>query len=151
LNNRGGEPLRGESQQGLIITPHDQPTITVDNLEIAQLISFLLKNEKIRRIIDAITSKVVLILGRFTEERKAVPDVLREELHRRDLTPVVFDLDKPVSKDITRTVETIARMARFVIAGLTYPSSMPLGSGYSRIRQCWLPTLQLADDHRAGK
>jgi len=112
-------------QQDLIITSHDQPTITVDNLEVAQFISLLLKNDKTRRIIDAITSKVVLILGRFTEERKAVLDALREELHRRDLIPVVFDFDKPASKDVKGTVETIARMARFVIADFTHPGSIP--------------------------
>lgn len=76
------------AQQDLIITPRYEPTtITVDNLEVAQFIYLLLKNEKIRHIIDSITSKVVLILGRFTEERKAVLDVLREELRRRDLHP----------------------------------------------------------------
>jgi hypothetical protein len=31
-------------------------------------------------VIDTITSKAVLILGRFTDERKAVLDALREEL-----------------------------------------------------------------------
>ena len=34
-------------------------------------------------MIDTITSKVVLILGRFTAERKAVLDALREELSKR--------------------------------------------------------------------
>jgi len=38
---------------------------------------------------------------------------------------VLFDFDKPVSKDITGTVETLARIARFIIADLTDPSSIP--------------------------
>lgn len=54
--------------------------ITVDNLEVAQFIYLLLNNEKIRQVIDTITSKVVLILGRFTDERKSVIDAIREEL-----------------------------------------------------------------------
>jgi len=112
-------------QRDLIITPHDQLTITVDNLEVAQFIYLLLKNEKIHYIIDAMTSKVVLILGRFTEERKVILDALREELRRRNLTPISFEFKKPASKDVTGTVETIARMARFVIADLTDPSSIP--------------------------
>jgi hypothetical protein len=37
----------------------------------------------------------------------------------------LFDFDKPASKDITGTVETLARMARFIIADLTDPSSIP--------------------------
>lgn len=112
-------------QSNLIITPSDEPAITVDNLEVAQFIYLLLKNEKVRQIIDTITSKVVLILGRFTEERKAVLDAIREEIRRRNLTPILFDFDKPASKDVTGTVETLARMARFIIADLTDASSIP--------------------------
>src|SRR6266571_4907492 len=55
-------------QSDLIITPpHDpwQPRITLDNLEMAQFIYLLLNNQKIRSVIDTITSKVVLILARF--------------------------------------------------------------------------------------
>lgn len=44
---------------------------------------------------------------------------------KRDLTPVLFDFDKPTSKDLTGTVETLVRMARFVIADLIDPSSIP--------------------------
>jgi hypothetical protein len=32
----------------------------------------MLNNEKIRDVIDTVTSKAVLILGRFTDERKAL-------------------------------------------------------------------------------
>ena len=39
--------------------------------------------------------------------------------------PVLFDFDKPVSKDVTGSVETLARMARFIIADLTDPNSIP--------------------------
>ena len=49
-------------QKNLIITPHGEPAITVDNLEVAQFIYLLLNNESVRRVIDTITSKVVLIL-----------------------------------------------------------------------------------------
>src|SRR6266487_107129 len=64
--------LQGAIQHNLVITNYNDPTITVDNLEIAQFIYLLLNNQKIRDVIDTITSKVVLILGRFTPERKAV-------------------------------------------------------------------------------
>jgi hypothetical protein len=109
----------------LVITPDDEPEITVDNLKVAQFIYLLLNNERIRHVIDPITSKVVLILGRFTPERKAVLDALREELRQRDYLPVLFDFDKPASKDLTGTVQTLANMARFIIADLTDPSSVP--------------------------
>ena len=64
--------LDGAKQLNLTITPEDQPTITVDNIKIAQFIFLLLNNEEIRDVIDTITTKVVLILGRFTPERKSV-------------------------------------------------------------------------------
>jgi uncharacterized protein YjbI with pentapeptide repeats len=112
-------------QQDLRITPDDQPAITVDSLDVAQFIYLLLNNKNIRRVIDTITSKVVLILGRFTTERKAVLDALRDELRQRDYLPVVFDFDKPSDRSYTETVTLLARMARFIVADLTLPSSIP--------------------------
>jgi hypothetical protein len=67
----------------------------------------------------------VLILGRFTEERKKVLDALREELRKRNYLPILFDFDKPASQDLTATVSTLAHLARFIIADLTDPSSIP--------------------------
>jgi hypothetical protein len=112
-------------QLNLIITLADEPTITVDNIEMAQFIYLLLNNKKIRDVIDSITSKVVLILGRFTTERKAVLDAIRDELRKRDYLPVLFDFDKPASRDITETVSTLAHMARFVVADITDAKSIP--------------------------
>jgi uncharacterized protein YjbI with pentapeptide repeats len=120
--------LEGAEQKNLVITPSSleyQPIITVDDLEVAQFVYLLLNNKKIRQVIDTVTSKVVLILGRFTEERKAVLDEIREELRRRDYIPILFDFDQPTSRDIHETVTTLARMARFIIADITSPKSIP--------------------------
>ena len=117
--------LEGAIQSNLVITPDDESPIQVDNLEVAQFIYLLLNNEKIRSVIDTITSKVVLILGRFTPERKVVLDAIRDELRKRDYLPVLFDFEKPASKDLTGTISTLANMARFIIADLTDPSSVP--------------------------
>ncbi len=99
--------------------------IQVDNLEVAQFIYLLLNNQKIRSVIDTITSKVVLILGRFTPERKVVLDAIRDELRKRDYLPVLFDFEKPASRNLTETVSTLAHMARFVIADITDAKSIP--------------------------
>jgi len=117
--------LESTRQSNLIITPNAQSPIQVDNLEVAQFIYLLLNNERIRSVIDTITSKVVLILGRFTPERKAVLDAVRDELRKRDYLPVLFDFEKPVNKDLTGTISTLANMARFIIADLTDSSSVP--------------------------
>jgi hypothetical protein len=120
-----GVKLDGARQQNLIFTDAGEPTITVDNIEVAQFVYLLLHNQKIRNVIDTITSKAVLILGRFTDERKAVLDSLREELRRRDYLPILFDFDVSATRDITETISLLARMARFIIADLTDPSSIP--------------------------
>ena len=77
----------------MIITYENEPEITVDNIEVAQFIYLMLNNRKVRNVIDTITSKAVLILGRFTDERKAVLDALREELRKRNYVPILFDFD----------------------------------------------------------
>jgi uncharacterized protein YjbI with pentapeptide repeats len=112
-------------QQNLVITPKDEPDITVDNIEVAQFIYLMLHNQKIRDVIDTITSKVVLILGRFTDERKAVLDALREELRKRNYLPILFDFSVPATRDITETISLLARMARFVVADITDAKSIP--------------------------
>ena len=61
-------------QENLIITPPDQPAITVDNIKIAQFIYLLLSNEEIRDVINTITSKAVLILWSLFALKKNYPE-----------------------------------------------------------------------------
>ncbi len=117
--------LDGAKQRDLIITPVDEPIITVDNLEVAQFIYLLLHSQKIRDAIDTIAKKAVLILGRFTDERKTVLDAIRDELRIRDYLPILFDWDKPASRNLVETVSTLAHLSRFVIADITDAKSIP--------------------------
>ncbi|MBX3306972.1 MAG: pentapeptide repeat-containing protein [Nitrospira sp.] len=117
--------LEEAQQTNLVITPSGEPEITVDQLEVAQFIYLLLNNQRIRQVIDTITSKVVLILGRFTPERVKVLEAIRENLRNLDYLPVLFNFDKPETRDITETVSTLAHMARFVIADITDAKSIP--------------------------
>jgi len=112
-------------QTGLRITPEGQGGLTVDNLELAQFVYLMVHNEKIRGIIDTIGRKAVLILGRFYAERKAVLDALKARLRELDLVPIVFDWDKPSSRDLTETVALLANMSRFVVADVTDAKSIP--------------------------
>ena len=121
-----GVNLEGAKQRNLNISDYrEYPTIRVDNLEVAQFIYLLLNNERIRQVIDTITSKVVLILGRFTLERKAVLDTIRDALRQRGYLPVIFDFDGLTSRDLTETISTLAHMARFIIADITEAKSIP--------------------------
>ena len=117
--------LKDSIQVDLIITKKHEPIITVDNIQVAQFIYLLLNNVNVRQVIDTITSKVVLILGRFTSGRKGILDALREELRRRNYSPILFDFEKPACRDITETISTLAHMARFVIADITDAKSIP--------------------------
>lgn len=118
--------LRGAKQNNLIITPSGEPTITVDNLEVAQFIYLLLNNPKIREVIDTVAKKAVLILGRFTPERKVVLDAIREKLRTLNFLPIVFDFERPTARDFTETIMTLAGLSCFIIADITNPRSSPL-------------------------
>jgi uncharacterized protein YjbI with pentapeptide repeats len=117
--------LDGAVQNNLIITDYTEPTIAVDNLEVAQFIYLILNNQKIRNVIDTITSKAVLILGRFVPERKAILDRIRAELRTRGYLPILFDFDQPSSRNLTETVSTLAHISHFIIADLTNAKSIP--------------------------
>lgn len=113
-------------QTGLVITSSGEATITLDDLEVAQFIHLLLRQEKLRNVIDSITSKVVLILGRFTPERKAVLDALAGELRKHNLLPIIFDFERSTSLDMTESIKTLVGLSFFVIADITNPKSAPL-------------------------
>jgi uncharacterized protein YjbI with pentapeptide repeats len=111
--------LDDAEQTDLLITADGEPDITVDNLEIAQFLYLLLKNAGVRDIIDAITARVVVILGRFTTERKPVLDAVRAAVRSRNYTPLMFDFARPVSRNLIETVATLVGMCKFVIADVT--------------------------------
>ncbi len=117
--------LTKAKQHNLRITKTNEGTITVDDLKIAQFIHTILNNENVRNVIDTLTTKLVLILGRFTPQRKIVLEETKRWLHAHDYVPVIFDFDRPTSRDFTETVVTLAHMARFIVADLTEPASIP--------------------------
>lgn len=113
-------------QSNLIITSYDEPEITVDNLEVAQFVYLLLNNQKIRDVINTITTKAVLILGRFTPKRKIFLDAMADELRKNNLLPLIFDFERSTDRDLTETIKILAGMSLFVIADITNPKSAPL-------------------------
>jgi uncharacterized protein YjbI with pentapeptide repeats len=113
-----------ENQANLIVTQRGEAEVTVDDLQMGQLVYFLLKNRNIRTLIDTITSKTILILGRFTDERKAVLKALQQAIREKGYLPILFDFTGPENRDITETVSTLAHLARFVIADITDAKSI---------------------------
>ena len=112
-------------QDDLRIDIADPHFITCDNIEVAQFVHLCVNNRKIRDVIDTISAKAVLILGNFSPERKVVLDRMKNLLRRRGLVPILFDFDKPGSRDLTETISMLAHLSRFVLADLTDARSIP--------------------------
>jgi hypothetical protein len=145
-----GLKLEGAKQQNLVITHAYEPEITVDNIEVAQFIYLLLHNEKIRDVIDTIGKKGVLLLGRFTAGRIKILERLRDELRKRDFLPIIFNFDKPETKNFTETVRLLAGMSRFVIVDITNPRSAPLEL-QATVPECMVPFVPILDKNDEQK
>ncbi|NIV16471.1 MAG: hypothetical protein GWN62_36040, partial [Aliifodinibius sp.] len=117
--------LKETTQKNLVISQYNEPEVKVDSLEIAQLLYWLLYNENIYTIIDKITSKLVIISGHFIAERKPIFKVLQSELHQHGLTPILLDFEETAEKVANTTIHTLANIARFVIADITNPRTIP--------------------------
>jgi uncharacterized protein YjbI with pentapeptide repeats len=117
--------LTKADQRNIRITPSGSHPIIVDSIELAQFMYLLLNNRKIRDFVDTISTKLVLILGRFTEARKAVLEKVRSYVRVAGYIPVLVDFEKPENRDLTETISTIAHLSHLVIADLTDPRSVP--------------------------
>ena len=122
--------MQGATQEDLMITKPGEPAITVEHIELAQFIHLLRYSPKIRHVIDAITQKAVLILGRFTNTRKKVLEGIREEFRLRGYLPILFDFKGSEKRDLTETVSTLAHLAAFIVVDITAPKSVPQELGH---------------------
>jgi hypothetical protein len=94
---------------------------------VAQFINLLLDHANLRKVISAVASKAILILGRFLEpERKAFLAALAGAARSRGLLPIIYDFARPPEQDWTETVLTLASLSLFVLVDITSPASVPL-------------------------
>ena len=145
-----GLKLERAKQHNLVVTPKDEPDVTVDNIEVAQFVYLLLHNEKIRKVIDTVGKKGVLLLGRFTEGRIEILERLREELRNRGYLPIIFNFDKPETKNFTETVRLLAGLSHFVIADVTNPKSAPLEL-QATVPEVMVPFKPIIQESEGGK
>jgi uncharacterized protein YjbI with pentapeptide repeats len=106
-------------QRDLDIMPAQEPVLSVDSLQTAQLVGMLLHHERARYEVFSITLNTVLVIGRFPPDRKPVLEAVKEALRRGDYSPLVLDFHLPGSGDKNEIVKTLGRMSRFVVADLT--------------------------------
>jgi len=117
----------GADQKNLIISRKNSPILTVDHLEVAQFIHLLIKNRKIRDVINTVGNKAVLILGRFSPpERKNVLDSIADKLRQFGFVPIIFDFEGSRNRDFTETIQILVGLSLFVIVDITNPKSAPL-------------------------
>jgi uncharacterized protein YjbI with pentapeptide repeats len=114
--------LEGARQDNLIITPRREPVITVDDLEVAQFVHLLLNHQKLRNVLNAVTERGVLLLGRFGGGGLEVLQAVAEKLRAEKYLPIIFDFERPQDRNYTETVKTLAGLSRFIIADLSGPS-----------------------------
>jgi hypothetical protein len=106
----------------LIITHWEEATVKVDDIQVAQFIYLLLRYENLRNVLNAVTKRGVLILGRFGGGGLDVLRALGDALRQSGYLPMIFEFARPEDRDYTETVQTLAGLARFVVADLSGPS-----------------------------
>jgi hypothetical protein len=102
------DAVRAEREQTLLA----MPKVTRD-----------LDGEGVSRVLSEVASRSVLILGRFTETRKPMLDLIRREISTppHHYVPILFDFDRPKDRTMVESVLRFAGVSRFVIADLSDP------------------------------
>ena len=112
-----------EKEDELVVTPLHVPSITVNNIYLAQLIYLLMNHVTMGDIINTLTSKSVLLLGDWrNQERTVISVVLRNKLLEYGLLPIVSDFDPPLDRNFietTRLLRLLVGMSYFVIADVS--------------------------------
>lgn len=116
--------LTEADQSNLVITDptSNDPLITVGDLEVAQFVYLLLNHKKLRNVLNAVTERGVLLLGRFGGGGLEVLQAVAAKLREAQYLPIIFDFDRPSDRNYTETVKTLAGLSRFIIADLSGPS-----------------------------
>ena len=127
----------------------DEGEFLVNDLEVAQFVFLLLDNTRINNVFNTLTSKAVVIMGRFVPKaRKTIIEVLRRDLRKHGFIPIVFDFDKPKDRDLTETIKTLVGLCQFAIVDITKPKSSPaeLDATVKDYQVPFVPIIQRGED-----
>ncbi len=114
------------------------------DLHTAQLLALMLDGAGVRRVLDSVGSKLVLILGSFAPEEKLVLDALRAGLQRCGYVAVTFDFERPSDRDYAETVVILAGLSRFVIADFTNAKEVRAEVAQARAQYKGVPIIPIA-------
>lgn len=116
------------------------------NLSTAQLLALMLDTTGVRTVIDAVTSKLVLILGSFSPAEKVVLDALRRSLQDHGYVAVEFDFQRPSERDYAETVLSLVGMSRFVVADFTNAKEVRAEVAQARRQYKRVPIIPIAKE-----
>lgn len=106
-------------QKDLLITDSGEQHIYIDDMDLANYIFLVRNDSNLTKIINASTSKFVLILGRFSEPRKSILESIKNNIRAYQYLPILFDFKKPDGRTLTETIGILAKLSRFIIADIT--------------------------------
>ncbi len=109
-------------QRELVVSLPEEPPVRVDDIEVAQLVRLLMTHAKLRNVLSAVMERGVLLLGRFGDGGLELLGSLAEALRTEGYSPMIFDFERPKSRNYTETVTTLAGLSRFIVAELSGPS-----------------------------
>ncbi|HEX6288063.1 MAG TPA: pentapeptide repeat-containing protein [Herpetosiphonaceae bacterium] len=115
--------LEGADQSSLVISDPDEPSITVDDLGVAPFVGMLLKSSTIQQVFTARSSKAVLLLGNFAQDRMDILETMLGVIRGRGYVPMVINVDRAYGQDIAKTIDILISLSRFVIADFSGVSS----------------------------
>jgi uncharacterized protein YjbI with pentapeptide repeats len=121
-----------------------QRVLTVDSVQTAVVVNLLLESGGFSTLLDALCSKIVLVLRRFTPDREGFWDALKEELVTHNYVAISFDFEAPTNRSLSDTMMTLASLSRFIIADIRGEAAVPFE--FSRIiPQLVIPIVPLLD------
>lgn len=137
------------TRQDLIVSIRqrkNEAPLRAHDLHTAQLLALMLDAAGVRRVLDSVASKLVLILGSFSPAEKPVLDALRNGLQRCGYVAVTFDFERPAERDYGETVLTLVGMSRFVVADFSNAKEVRAEVAQARRQYQRVPVMPIAKE-----
>jgi hypothetical protein len=112
-------------QKDLIVSPADEPMVSIDDLALAQLVDLIVRSSSVRSVLHEFGRRAVLILGRFNDAGLENISAIKTALRALGLAPIVFDFPRLPNRTLGETVRVLAHLSRFIVADMTDPRCVP--------------------------
>jgi|SRR5579884_231753 len=141
--NATGAYMHQTLQSDLFI-PLFHLSLKVDELGMAQFISFIIDHPAVWKMVQITRTNLVLLLGCDRGEQSEVIKILKTELQQRGYTPVICDFQRGQDQAVPGQLATLIRVARFVIVDTTGIENVAQELGSMFIQYPSIPVLSLS-------